>query len=79
MLMGIWRVTGSTRLHNLALTSFLVFNSTPSGRREKKGKKDYVGRKTLPTSIKGKEMHWLKRAVKSLVVTSLLENITEWA
>eukprot|EP00983_Pelagomonas_calceolata_P026071 818821-Pelagomonas_calceolata.AAC.1 len=30
-LMGIWRVIGSTRLHNLAVRSILVFNSTPSG------------------------------------------------
>eukprot|EP00983_Pelagomonas_calceolata_P071488 1151265-Pelagomonas_calceolata.AAC.1 len=30
MLMGIRRVIGSTRLHNLAVTSFIVFNSTPS-------------------------------------------------
>eukprot|EP00983_Pelagomonas_calceolata_P038838 1136940-Pelagomonas_calceolata.AAC.1 len=31
--MGIWRVTGSTRLHNLAARSNLVFNSTPSGNK----------------------------------------------
>eukprot|EP00983_Pelagomonas_calceolata_P061974 1147076-Pelagomonas_calceolata.AAC.3 len=30
MLMGIWRVTGSTWLHNLAVRSITVFNSTPS-------------------------------------------------
>eukprot|EP00983_Pelagomonas_calceolata_P047735 1140769-Pelagomonas_calceolata.AAC.10 len=29
-LMGIWRVIGSTRLHNLAARSILVFNSAPS-------------------------------------------------
>eukprot|EP00983_Pelagomonas_calceolata_P068801 1150093-Pelagomonas_calceolata.AAC.1 len=33
MLMGILRVTGSTWLHNLAVTSILVFNSTPSGNK----------------------------------------------
>eukprot|EP00983_Pelagomonas_calceolata_P115857 1160245-Pelagomonas_calceolata.AAC.2 len=32
-LMGIWRVIGSTRLHNLAARSILVFNSTPSGNK----------------------------------------------
>uniref|UniRef100_A0A6S8PPB3 Uncharacterized protein n=1 Tax=Dunaliella tertiolecta TaxID=3047 RepID=A0A6S8PPB3_DUNTE len=31
--MGIWRVIGSTRLHNLAARSILVFNSTPSGNK----------------------------------------------
>eukprot|EP00983_Pelagomonas_calceolata_P069512 1150389-Pelagomonas_calceolata.AAC.1 len=31
--MGIRRVTGSTRLHNLAVKSILVFNSTPSGNK----------------------------------------------
>eukprot|EP00983_Pelagomonas_calceolata_P063566 1147787-Pelagomonas_calceolata.AAC.2 len=29
MLMGIRRVTGSTRLQNLAVKSIIVFNSTP--------------------------------------------------
>eukprot|EP00983_Pelagomonas_calceolata_P035569 1113139-Pelagomonas_calceolata.AAC.1 len=29
--MGIWRVGGSTQLHDLAARSILVFNSTPSG------------------------------------------------
>eukprot|EP00967_Tisochrysis_lutea_P106126 scaffold162378_cov19-Tisochrysis_lutea.AAC.2 len=29
--MGIWRVIGSARLHNLAAKSILVFNSTPCG------------------------------------------------
>eukprot|EP00983_Pelagomonas_calceolata_P018514 580717-Pelagomonas_calceolata.AAC.1 len=29
--MAIWRFTGSTRLHNLAVRSMIVFNSTPSG------------------------------------------------
>eukprot|EP00983_Pelagomonas_calceolata_P074748 1152682-Pelagomonas_calceolata.AAC.1 len=29
--MGIWRVTGSTRLQDLAVRSIVVFNSTPSG------------------------------------------------
>eukprot|EP00983_Pelagomonas_calceolata_P026939 846244-Pelagomonas_calceolata.AAC.2 len=33
MLMGIWRVTGSTRLHNLAVRSMIVLNSTPSGNK----------------------------------------------
>eukprot|EP00983_Pelagomonas_calceolata_P046297 1140095-Pelagomonas_calceolata.AAC.4 len=32
-LMGIWRVIGSTRLHNLAARSIFVFNSTPSGNK----------------------------------------------
>eukprot|EP00983_Pelagomonas_calceolata_P009896 320251-Pelagomonas_calceolata.AAC.1 len=31
--MGIWRVIGSTRLHDLAARSNLVFNSTPSGNK----------------------------------------------
>eukprot|EP00983_Pelagomonas_calceolata_P037643 1136440-Pelagomonas_calceolata.AAC.2 len=31
--MGIWRVIGSARLHNLATKSILVFNSTPSGNK----------------------------------------------
>eukprot|EP00983_Pelagomonas_calceolata_P072963 1151955-Pelagomonas_calceolata.AAC.1 len=31
--MGIWRVTGSTRLHNLAVTNIFVFNSMPSGNK----------------------------------------------
>eukprot|EP00983_Pelagomonas_calceolata_P071105 1151068-Pelagomonas_calceolata.AAC.1 len=31
--MEIWRVTGSTRLHNLAVRSIRVFNSTPSGNK----------------------------------------------
>eukprot|EP00983_Pelagomonas_calceolata_P003987 129702-Pelagomonas_calceolata.AAC.1 len=31
--MGIWRVIGSTRLHNQATRSILVFNSTPSGNK----------------------------------------------
>eukprot|EP00983_Pelagomonas_calceolata_P005945 198007-Pelagomonas_calceolata.AAC.1 len=30
IIMGIWRVIGSTRLHNLAARSVFVFNSTPS-------------------------------------------------
>eukprot|EP00983_Pelagomonas_calceolata_P069722 1150478-Pelagomonas_calceolata.AAC.17 len=30
-LMGIWRVTGSTRLQNLAVRSIIVANGTPSG------------------------------------------------
>eukprot|EP00983_Pelagomonas_calceolata_P043717 1139018-Pelagomonas_calceolata.AAC.1 len=29
-------------------------------------RKNYVGRKTLPTSIKEKETHWLRRAVSLL-------------
>eukprot|EP00983_Pelagomonas_calceolata_P122955 1160955-Pelagomonas_calceolata.AAC.6 len=29
--MGIWRVTRSTWLQNLAVRSFLIFNGTPSG------------------------------------------------
>eukprot|EP00983_Pelagomonas_calceolata_P028816 902775-Pelagomonas_calceolata.AAC.1 len=29
--MGIWRVSGSTRLQNLAVISMVVFKSTPSG------------------------------------------------
>eukprot|EP00983_Pelagomonas_calceolata_P095741 1158047-Pelagomonas_calceolata.AAC.2 len=33
MLMGIWRVIGSTRLLSLAVRSILVFNSTPSGNK----------------------------------------------
>eukprot|EP00983_Pelagomonas_calceolata_P018613 583667-Pelagomonas_calceolata.AAC.1 len=36
MLMGIWRVARSTRLrgvHNLAVRSICVFNSTPSGNK----------------------------------------------
>eukprot|EP00983_Pelagomonas_calceolata_P067202 1149401-Pelagomonas_calceolata.AAC.4 len=32
-LMGIWRVTGSTRLQNLAVRGVCVFNSTPSGNK----------------------------------------------
>eukprot|EP00983_Pelagomonas_calceolata_P006953 226277-Pelagomonas_calceolata.AAC.1 len=31
--MGIWRVTGSTQLHSLAMRGILVFNSTPSGNK----------------------------------------------
>eukprot|EP00983_Pelagomonas_calceolata_P096207 1158101-Pelagomonas_calceolata.AAC.15 len=31
--MGIWRVIGSSQLHNLAARSTLVFNSTPSGNK----------------------------------------------
>eukprot|EP00983_Pelagomonas_calceolata_P053172 1143193-Pelagomonas_calceolata.AAC.1 len=31
MLMGIWKVTGSTRLQNLAVRSVTVFNSTSGG------------------------------------------------
>eukprot|EP00983_Pelagomonas_calceolata_P064047 1147953-Pelagomonas_calceolata.AAC.2 len=31
--MGIWRVIGSARLHNLAARSIPVFNSTPSGNK----------------------------------------------
>eukprot|EP00983_Pelagomonas_calceolata_P134694 1162085-Pelagomonas_calceolata.AAC.1 len=31
MLMGIWKVTGSTRLQSLAVKSIFVFNGTPSG------------------------------------------------
>eukprot|EP00983_Pelagomonas_calceolata_P075213 1152901-Pelagomonas_calceolata.AAC.1 len=30
VLMGIWRVTGSTRLQKLPVRSIIVFNSTPS-------------------------------------------------
>eukprot|EP00983_Pelagomonas_calceolata_P030131 944059-Pelagomonas_calceolata.AAC.1 len=33
MLMGIWRVTGSTHLHNQSAGSNIVFNSTPSGNK----------------------------------------------
>eukprot|EP00983_Pelagomonas_calceolata_P028237 884144-Pelagomonas_calceolata.AAC.2 len=33
MQMGIWRVTGSTRLHNLTVGSVFVFNSTSSGNK----------------------------------------------
>eukprot|EP00983_Pelagomonas_calceolata_P061846 1147001-Pelagomonas_calceolata.AAC.1 len=33
MLIGIWRVTGSTWLHDLAVTSTFVFNSTPRGNK----------------------------------------------
>eukprot|EP00983_Pelagomonas_calceolata_P041867 1138237-Pelagomonas_calceolata.AAC.10 len=33
MLMGTWRVTGSTQLQNLAVRSICVFNSTPSGNK----------------------------------------------
>eukprot|EP00983_Pelagomonas_calceolata_P028012 878693-Pelagomonas_calceolata.AAC.1 len=32
MLMGVWRVTGSTRLQNLAVIRF-VLNNTPSGNK----------------------------------------------
>eukprot|EP00983_Pelagomonas_calceolata_P058955 1145712-Pelagomonas_calceolata.AAC.7 len=31
--MGIWRVSGGTRLHNLAARSIIVFNSTPNGNK----------------------------------------------
>eukprot|EP00983_Pelagomonas_calceolata_P028884 905634-Pelagomonas_calceolata.AAC.1 len=31
--MGIWRVTGSTRLHNQAARSILAFNSTPNNNK----------------------------------------------
>eukprot|EP00983_Pelagomonas_calceolata_P020996 659704-Pelagomonas_calceolata.AAC.1 len=31
--MGIWRVTGSSRLHNLAVRSIIAFNSKPSGNK----------------------------------------------
>eukprot|EP00983_Pelagomonas_calceolata_P119841 1160643-Pelagomonas_calceolata.AAC.9 len=31
--MGIWRVFGSTQLHNLAVRSILVVNSMPSGNK----------------------------------------------
>eukprot|EP00983_Pelagomonas_calceolata_P118175 1160479-Pelagomonas_calceolata.AAC.19 len=31
--MGIWKVTGSTRLQNLAVRSVFVLNSTPSGNK----------------------------------------------
>eukprot|EP00983_Pelagomonas_calceolata_P061152 1146696-Pelagomonas_calceolata.AAC.1 len=31
VLMGIWRVTGSTRLQDLAVRSIFVLNSTPCG------------------------------------------------
>eukprot|EP00983_Pelagomonas_calceolata_P036030 1127557-Pelagomonas_calceolata.AAC.1 len=31
--MGIWRISGSTRLQNLAVRSMIVFNSTSSGNR----------------------------------------------
>eukprot|EP00983_Pelagomonas_calceolata_P056748 1144735-Pelagomonas_calceolata.AAC.2 len=33
MLMGIWRVSGSTRLQNLAVRSIIVFNSMSSGNK----------------------------------------------
>eukprot|EP00983_Pelagomonas_calceolata_P009147 296115-Pelagomonas_calceolata.AAC.1 len=33
MQMGIWRVTGSTRLQNVAVRSICVFNSTPSSNK----------------------------------------------
>eukprot|EP00983_Pelagomonas_calceolata_P078014 1154103-Pelagomonas_calceolata.AAC.3 len=33
MPMGIWRVTGSIRLRNLAARSIIVFHSTPSGNK----------------------------------------------
>eukprot|EP00983_Pelagomonas_calceolata_P060842 1146549-Pelagomonas_calceolata.AAC.2 len=33
MLMGIWRVTGSTRLQDLAARSIITFNSMPSGNK----------------------------------------------
>eukprot|EP00983_Pelagomonas_calceolata_P011516 372055-Pelagomonas_calceolata.AAC.1 len=31
--MGIWRVTGSTRLQNLAVKSVTIFHSTSSGNK----------------------------------------------
>eukprot|EP00983_Pelagomonas_calceolata_P023959 754313-Pelagomonas_calceolata.AAC.3 len=31
--MGIWRLSGSTRLRNLAVRSIIAFNSTPSGNK----------------------------------------------
>eukprot|EP00983_Pelagomonas_calceolata_P047592 1140727-Pelagomonas_calceolata.AAC.2 len=31
--MGVWSVTGSTRLQNLAVRSVFVLNSTPSGNK----------------------------------------------
>eukprot|EP00983_Pelagomonas_calceolata_P031097 976535-Pelagomonas_calceolata.AAC.1 len=34
--------------------------------QEQGGKKNYVGRETLPTSIKEKTTHWLRRAVSPL-------------
>eukprot|EP00983_Pelagomonas_calceolata_P019362 608288-Pelagomonas_calceolata.AAC.2 len=33
MLLGIWRITGSTGLQNLAVRSICVFNSLPSGNK----------------------------------------------
>eukprot|EP00983_Pelagomonas_calceolata_P038780 1136917-Pelagomonas_calceolata.AAC.5 len=33
VLMGIWRVSASTRLQNLTVRSMIVFNSTPSGNK----------------------------------------------
>eukprot|EP00983_Pelagomonas_calceolata_P118921 1160550-Pelagomonas_calceolata.AAC.2 len=31
--MGLWRVIGSTRLHNMPVRSIIAFNSTPSGNK----------------------------------------------
>eukprot|EP00983_Pelagomonas_calceolata_P132712 1161899-Pelagomonas_calceolata.AAC.4 len=33
VLMGVWRVSGSTRLQNLAVRSAFFLNSTPSGNK----------------------------------------------
>eukprot|EP00983_Pelagomonas_calceolata_P077095 1153712-Pelagomonas_calceolata.AAC.4 len=38
----------------------------PCAFKKRKEKKNYVGRETLPTSIKVKETHWPRRAVSPL-------------
>eukprot|EP00983_Pelagomonas_calceolata_P016562 523028-Pelagomonas_calceolata.AAC.1 len=62
-LMWTWRVTGSTLLQNLAVRSITIFHSTSSGNKKRKTTQ---AEETLPTSVKEKETHWLRRAVTLL-------------
>eukprot|EP00983_Pelagomonas_calceolata_P070515 1150812-Pelagomonas_calceolata.AAC.2 len=43
MLMGIWRVTGSNRLQNLAVSVIIISNSTPIGNRLARGMLNIAG------------------------------------
>eukprot|EP00983_Pelagomonas_calceolata_P038066 1136663-Pelagomonas_calceolata.AAC.1 len=63
--MGIWRVTGSTRIQNLAVRSAIVFNSTPSATSTASGNK-LVGLQN------GMVMHFASEFIGSLVVKSQL-------
>eukprot|EP00983_Pelagomonas_calceolata_P072793 1151877-Pelagomonas_calceolata.AAC.1 len=62
--MGIWRVTGSTRLHNLAVRTITVFHSTSNGNK-------------LVSVLNRMGMKFLSRFIRPLMVQSTSSKLVQ--